>query len=104
MNRNMEPLVVESCHSTWLFDEDHHRFRRILKGVGTDEHPVVTEWREYHALEVDTRSELFTVLLNADGTRRLCSWRHTHDCAECGGHETAELSLDELRRATHGIG
>ena len=100
----MEPLVLESCHSTWLFDTDHRRFRRILKGIGAEELPVVTEWRPYHALELDPRSETFTVLLNADGTRRLCSWRHTHDCVECGGHETTELSLDELRRATRGIG
>jgi hypothetical protein len=100
----LDPLVFESCHSTWLFDTEHLRFRRILKGVATKEHPVVTEWRPYFALEFDPRSETFTVLLNSDGSRRLCSWRHTHECTECGGHETAELSLDELARTIHGGG
>jgi len=101
---SMEPLVLESCHSTWLFDTDHSRFRRVLKGVATGEHPVLTEWRPYHSLHIDPRSETFTVILNPEGTRRLCSWRHTHDCTECGGHETAELSLDELTRAIRGVG
>ena len=76
--------------------------RNIIVSVASSPASVPTSTRYspsggYHALELDTRSESFTVLLNADGARRLCSWRHTHDCAECGGHETAELSLDELR-------
>lgn len=95
----VDPLVFESCHSTWLFDAEHMRFRRILKGVVVGEHRVTTQWRAYYGLEVDGETESFTVLLNPEGTRLLRSWRHTHDCDQCGGHATSELSLDELRHA-----
>ena len=95
----MEPLVFESCHSTWLFDTRDLRFRRVLKGVIVGEHAVTTQWHRYYRLEVDPSSEAFTVFLDPDGTRLLRSWRHTHDCSQCGGHVTAELSIDELRRA-----
>jgi hypothetical protein len=95
----MNPLVFESCHSTWLFDEDGLRFRRILKGIAIGEQSVTTEWRPYFRLEVDPYTEAFTVMLNPEGNRLLRSWRHTHDCAQCGGHTTSELSLDELRQA-----
>jgi len=94
----MAPTVFESCHSTWLFDTERMRFRRVLKGPARSTR-VTTEWRPYHLLRVDPDSEAFTVVLNAEGTRLLHSWRHTHDCTQCGGHVTAELSLDELRRA-----
>jgi len=96
---SMTPLVFESCHSTWHFDTAQRRFRRILKGVSVEEHSVATGWREFYGLEVEPDSEAFTVFLNPDGTRLLRSWRHTHDCAQCGGQATAELSLDEVRRA-----
>jgi|SRR5580692_2109932 hypothetical protein len=95
----MTPLVFESCHSTWLFDLDEMRFRRILKGVTVGEQSVTTEWRPYFGLEPDPSTEAFTVLLNPEGSRMLRSWRHTHDCVQCGGHITSELSLDELRQA-----
>jgi hypothetical protein len=96
----MEPTVLESCNTTWLFDTDRMRFRRILKPAEAKVHPVTTAWRPYFGLEVDPDSESFAVLLNPDGTRWLRSWRHTRDCEDCGGHVTAELSLDELRAAT----
>jgi hypothetical protein len=38
-------------------------------------------------------------LLNQRGTKLIQSWRHTCDCRQCGGHVTAELSLEELRAA-----
>ena len=91
-----DQLIFESCHSTWLFDTKHLRFRRILKGFPAGDHQVVTEWRDYFGLEFEPGSEAFTVKLNPQGTRLLRSWRHTHDCADCGGHETIELSLNEL--------
>ena len=97
--RSVTPLVFESCHSTWLFDTSQQRFRRVLKGVTVEEHSVTTGWRQFYGLEVEPGSEAFTVLLNPDGTRLLRSWRHTHDCAQCGGHATAELSMNDLRRA-----
>jgi hypothetical protein len=91
--------VFESCHSTWVFDTERMRFRRILKGTLPGHQPVSTEWRPYFGLETETEGESFAVLLNEDGTRLLRSWRHTTDCAQCGGQVTAELSLDELSSA-----
>ena len=95
----MPPTVFESCNSTWVFDPEHMRFRRILKGVEVDHRSVVTEWRPYFGLDVAEDSEAFTVLLNSEGTRLIRSWRHTGDCAQCGGQVTAELSLEDIRTA-----
>jgi hypothetical protein len=95
----MENLILESCHSTWVFDTDHLRFRRVLKGVTAGDRLVTTEWRDYALLEVDPFTEAFTVILNPEGTRMLRSWRHTHDCTQCGSSATTELSLSELRHA-----
>jgi hypothetical protein len=95
----VEPFILESCNSTWLFDTQRLRFRRVLKGLDVGHHPTMTEWRPYARLEVDPRSEAFVVILNNEGTRMLRSWRHTHWCAQCGGRETTELSVAELRAA-----
>lgn len=96
------PLVLESCHSTWLFDTERMRFRRILKGLELDAHHASTAWRPYFGLELDPMSESFVVLLNPEGTRLLRSWRHVDHCPQCGGEATAELSIDELRSAALG--
>jgi hypothetical protein len=93
------PTVFESCNSTWVFDAEHMRFRRILKGIEVDSRAVLTEWRPYFGVEAAEDSEAFTVLLNPEGTRMIRSWRHTGDCAQCGGHLTAELSLDDIEAA-----
>jgi hypothetical protein len=93
-------FVLESCHSTWIFDTDKLRFRRILKGLSLDAHAATTAWRQYFGLELDPISESFVVLLNAEGTRLLRSWRHVEHCPQCGGNQTGELSLDDLRGAT----
>ena len=53
----------------------------------------------YFGLEIDPISESFVVLLNPEGTRLLRSWRHVEQCPQCGGDQTAELSLDELKGA-----
>jgi hypothetical protein len=95
----MEPVVLESCHSTWIFDAEKMRFRRVVKGAISGTEPVLTGWRPYSRLLLDPRSERFTVLLNTTGTRLLRSWRHTEACAQCGGQQTTELSLDALRQA-----
>lgn len=96
------PLVLESCHSTWLFDTDRMRFRRILKGLDLDARNASTAWRPYYGLELDPLSESFVVLLNPEGTRLLRSWRHVNYCKQCGGEATAELSVEELRSASYG--
>jgi hypothetical protein len=93
------PFVIESCNSTWFFETDRMRFRRVLKGADIGSRPTTTEWRPYFGLEVDPRSESFVVVLNAEGTRLLRSWRHTAECSECGGRATAQLSLDDVRAA-----
>jgi len=95
-------FVLESCHSTWIFDTERLRFRRILKGLALDAHAATTAWRGYYGLEIDPISESFVVLLNPEGSRLLRSWRHVEQCPQCGGNQTAELSLDELRGATLG--
>jgi len=92
-------MILESCNSTWLFDTEGKRFRRVLKGVDVGHHATATAWRPYHRLEIDPGSEGFIVVLNAEGSRLLRSWRHTRDCAQCGERVTAELSLDAVRAA-----
>jgi hypothetical protein len=90
-------LVLESCHSTWLFDTAEHRFCRVLKGPRLDS-SVATEWRHYDRLVLHPNSDAFVVFLDASGTRLLRSWRHTAHCEQCGGNVTGEMSLDDLRR------
>ena len=36
-------FVLESCHSTWIFDTERLRFRRILKGLALDAHAATTQ-------------------------------------------------------------
>ena len=96
----MEPTVLESCHSTWVFDTERMRFRRILKGLDLDSQQASTGWRPYFGLEIDPVSESFVVLLNPEGTRLLRSWRHVDRCSQCGGEATGELSLAEVRTTT----
>jgi hypothetical protein len=91
------PLTIESCHSTWVFDSERMRYRRILKGPEVSGQPVATGWRPYFRLEADPDSETFTVFLNLAGTRMIRSWRHTGECAQCGEHVTGEISLQMLR-------
>ncbi len=97
----VDAIVLESCHSTWVFDTEHQRYCRILKGIEVADRPVSTEWRPYWSLHVEPHIESFTIYLNAAHTRQVRSWRHTRDCAQCGGHETAELSIDDIRDAVH---
>lgn len=92
-----EFVVLESCHSTWLFDPVRHRFCRVLKGPRTAA-SVVTQWRPYDHLLLHPDSDAFVVFLDSSGTRLLRSWRHTAHCDQCGGEVTAELSLEDLRR------
>ena len=90
-------LVVESCHSTWLFDETDRRFCRIVKGV-REGAPVMTVWRPYDRLVLADDSDAFVVFLDRTGTRLLRSTRHTAHCERCGGEVTSEMSLEDLRR------
>lgn len=96
------PTILESCHSTWVFDTERMRFRRILKGLDMDARTASTAWRPYFGLELDPVSESFVVLLNPEGTRLLRSWRHVEHCPQCGGEATGELSVAEMRSAARG--
>lgn len=95
-NGTGRPLVIESCHSTWVFDEDNHRFRRLLKGARIGR-SISTSWRSYHHVVFDDRSDAFLVFLDPCGTRLLRSWRHLGDCGKCG-EATAEISAEDVRR------
>src|SRR5271155_2512087 len=83
-----EPTTIESCHSTWIFDTERMRYRRVLKGTEGGGKPVSTDWRPYYNLDSDPRSESFTVYLNLGGSRMIRSWRHADGCAQCGQHVT----------------
>lgn len=102
-SRSGEFLVLDSCHSTWLFDVVQHRFRRVLKGLDVDPALAATDWRPYERLELAEGSEAFVVVLDPSGTRRIRSWRHVADCEQCEGEGevTSELSLEDLRRLSH---
>ena len=78
-------ITLDSCHSRWEFDADGHRFRRVLRGPEMELRRITTEWRPYHALQIDERSDSFVVVLNEAGTRMLRSWRHRDgECPSCG--------------------
>jgi hypothetical protein len=94
-------LVIDSCHSTWLFDPPALRFRRILKGLDVDPSLAGTDWRPYARLELSDDSGAFMVVLNEAGTRRIRSWRHVEGCDECEGERTTELSVEDIRRLAH---
>ncbi len=94
-------LVVDSCHSTWLFDVAEKRFRRILKGLDVDPALAATDWRTYDRLEMSEDSEAFVVILNEAATRRIRSWRHVEGCEQCEGERTMELSVEDIRRLAH---
>src|ERR1019366_1549369 len=95
----MKATTLESCHSTWIFDTDRMRFRRILNDIEVRHRSVSTAWRPYFELQADPTVETFTVILDADRRRLIRSWRHTADCVQCGGHVTGELSLEDIRNA-----
>lgn len=91
-------LVLDSCHSTWVFDIEGRRFRRVLKGLDVDPALAATDWRTYERLELAEGSEAFVVVLNHSGTRRLRSWRHVDGCDQCDDERTVELSVEDVQR------
>src|SRR5665213_4472576 len=50
-NPAMAPFVIESCHSTWVVDLEHSRFKRILKAADASA-LATTAWRECYGLEI----------------------------------------------------
>ncbi|HMK63340.1 MAG TPA: hypothetical protein VEG62_01650 [Acidimicrobiales bacterium] len=78
----MEPTILESCHSTWVFDAQRMEFCRILRDVKVGGRCVTTQWRPYFELVEDAAT--FTVHLDPSGVRQLTSHRHTKHCDWCG--------------------
>ena len=91
-------LVIESCNSTWLFDSEKSRFRRVPRGTPIDLPAPDAEWQRYWRLEVDPETDAFLVSLNESGSRLLRSFRHTPPCHQCEPHGTVELSLEAIRQ------
>ena len=72
---DVDEIVIESCHSTWIIDMEHSRFRRLVKGSNLHSGPASTEWQPCYGVE---------------------------HCTQCGGEATSELSLRDLRSAVRG--
>jgi hypothetical protein len=96
---NRKHFLIQSCHSTWIFDENNRRFRRRLNRSEQFGLPVVTDWRPYDRLLIDDLSSSFVVFLDHAGSRVLRSRRHGAPCDCCGTDTTQELSLEELTSA-----
>jgi hypothetical protein len=95
----MNLIILESCHSTWIFDTRQLRFCRILRGIAIGQRRISTEWRPYWELEIDPHGRNFTIFLNEARTRLVRSCSHTQTGAPCGGSPTTELSLEDIHRA-----
>ena len=91
--------VVESCHSTWVFDSRRKEYRRILKGIESAQRTVSTAWRPFWSLALDPDDEGFTVYLNPSRSRLIRSWQHTKDCAQCRHRETDRMPHETLQGA-----
>ena len=76
--------VIRSCNDTWLIDPDRRRFRRIPRSAPVSFLAEVGHWESYERLELDADSDDFTVVLNANGSNRLRSFRHSVPCEQCG--------------------
>jgi hypothetical protein len=74
--------VLESCSSTWIFDEAAHRFRRVPRGAPVSL-AVPARWAEYHRIELDESRSAFTVELDPHRTRLLRVSLHRHPCPRC---------------------
>ena len=86
--------VLETCHSTWVFDSAGRRFRRVPRGLALGHGGA---WTPYHAFDVD-ESGAFSVSLNAEGTRWLRSRVHLDPCLMCrsGQDRTTDLPVAAL--------
>ncbi len=93
----MQTLCLRSCHSLWIFDVEHRRFRR-LPGAVTADIAGAGDWQPFVALQIDPATGSFRVVLNEDHTRVLRSWLHDEPCVHCGGEpDTAQTGEIVLR-------
>jgi hypothetical protein len=79
-----QTLCLRSCHSLWIFDVEHRRFRRLPAAVSADIAPGPENWEPFVALHVDHATGAFRVTLNDERTRVLRSWLHDEPCPHCG--------------------
>ena len=49
----MEAVILDACHSVWIFDMDTMRYCQILEGLESSSRPLASEWRSYSYLEFD---------------------------------------------------
>jgi len=77
-----QTLHLRSCHSLWIFDVEHRRFRRLPADVAPDL-AGGGDWQPFVALEVDPETGSFRVILNDERTRVLRSWLHDEPCRHC---------------------
>ncbi len=103
MTGNSELLYFESCNTSWCFDQQSRRFKRIPRPTGRQASATdfaVVKWEEYFALNFNDGSDEFTVALNSEESKLLRSWRHSDNCTHCFGDEAAysteEISVSEL--------
>ena len=89
---------IDSTHSTWIFDTERMRFRRLPKGADPSSPSLESDWEPYFALDLYAETGAFTVALNEDRTRLLRAWRA--DATPPAPDETTELSTNELRLET----
>ena len=82
-------LCLRSCHSLWIFDVEHRRFRRLPGAVSADIAGSAV-WEPFVALHVDPATGAFRVTLNEERTRVLRSWLHDDPCRHCQPPEAAE--------------
>ena len=89
-----QTLCLRSCHSLWIFDVEHQRFRR-LPGADSADIAGSGDWQPFVALHVDSASGGFRVTLNEDHTQILRSWLHDDPCRHCqsDGAHTGEIVL-----------
>jgi hypothetical protein len=78
-----QTICLRSCHSLWIFDVEHRRFRRLPGAVSADI-AGSGDWQPFVALDIDPESGAFRVTLNEERTRVLRSWLHDEPCRHCG--------------------
>lgn len=82
-----QTLCLRSCHSLWIFDVEHRRFRRLPGALSAD--IAGGAWEAFVALHIDPESGSFRVVLNPERTRVLRSWLHDEPCRHCDQNDAA---------------
>ena len=90
-----QTLRLRSCHSLWIFDVEHRRFRRLPADVPADISGGA-DWQPFVALHVDPASGAFRVTLNQERTRIIRSWLHDEPCRHCQQEPDAALTGEIL--------